>query len=116
MGRDWWMSAATRGVKSYGLQQEFITPHCPDQNGLVERVIRTIKEQCVDRQRFQTLQNASRSLEKSRQPVDSSLGDLEVVGDFPDGHDGVFSAAGWHGLGQMGGRKQQHNTKFSICG
>jgi predicted ABC-type ATPase len=67
MGRDWWMSAATRGVKSYGLQQEFITPHCPDQNGLVERVIRTIKEQCVDRQRFQTLQHASRSLEKSRQ-------------------------------------------------
>ena len=25
----------TRLVKSYGLQQEFITPHCPEQNGLV---------------------------------------------------------------------------------
>jgi putative transposase len=47
-------------VKSYGLQQEFITPHCPEQNGLVERVIRTIKEQCVRRQRFETLQYASR--------------------------------------------------------
>ena len=51
----------TRLVKSYGLQQEF-TPHCPEQNGLVERVIRTIKEQCVRRQRFETLQNAARVL------------------------------------------------------
>ena len=31
-------------------------------NGLVERVIRTIKEQCVHRQRFETLQHASRVL------------------------------------------------------
>jgi putative transposase len=44
------------------LQQEFITPHCPEQNGLVERVIRTIKEQCVHRQRFETLQHATRVL------------------------------------------------------
>lgn len=47
-------------VKSYGLRQEFITPHCPEQNGMVERVIRTLKEQCVHRQRFETLQHASR--------------------------------------------------------
>lgn len=47
-------------VRSYGLQQEFITPHCPQQNGMVERVIRTLKEQCVHRHRFESLQNASR--------------------------------------------------------
>jgi putative transposase len=47
-------------VKSYGLQQEFITPHCPQQNGMVERLIRTIKEQCVHRYRFETIQHASR--------------------------------------------------------
>lgn len=47
-------------VRSYGLKQEFITPHCPEQNGMVERVIRTLKEQCVHRQRFETLQHASR--------------------------------------------------------
>jgi hypothetical protein len=35
----------------------------------------------------------------SRQPADRSLGDLEVVGDFPDDHDGVVSWAEWHGLG-----------------
>lgn len=47
-------------VRSYGLQQEFITPHCPQQNGMVERVIRTLKEQCVHRHRFESIQNASR--------------------------------------------------------
>ena len=50
----------TRLTRSYGLRQEFITPHCPQQNGLVERVIRTLKEQCVHRQRFETQQHASR--------------------------------------------------------
>lgn len=49
-------------VKSYGLQQEFITPHCPQQNGMVERLIRTIKEQCVHRQHFESLQHANRVL------------------------------------------------------
>lgn len=49
-------------VKSYGLQQEFITPYCPEQNGMVERVIRTFKEQCAHRQRFETLQHASRAI------------------------------------------------------
>jgi len=47
-------------VRSYGLQQEFITPHCPEQNGMVERVIRTLNEQCTHRHRFETLQHASR--------------------------------------------------------
>jgi putative transposase len=47
-------------VRSYGLRQEFITPHCPQQNGMVECVIRTLKEQCVHRQRFETLQHANR--------------------------------------------------------
>ena len=49
-------------VSSYGLQQEFITPHCPQQNGMVERLIRTIKEQCVHRYRFESLQHANRVL------------------------------------------------------
>ncbi len=35
-------------------------PHSPEQNGLVERVIRTLKEQCVHRHRSESLQQASR--------------------------------------------------------
>jgi putative transposase len=44
----------------YGLQQEFITPHCPQQNGMMERLIRSLKEQFVHRQRFESLAYASR--------------------------------------------------------
>lgn len=47
-------------VRGYGLRQEFITPHSPEQNGMVERQIRTPKEQCLHRHRFETLQHASR--------------------------------------------------------
>ena len=47
-------------VRGYGLRQEFITPHSPEQNGMVERLIRTLKDQCVHRHRFETLQHASR--------------------------------------------------------
>jgi putative transposase len=46
-------------VRSYGLQQEFITLYCPQQNGMVERVIRSLKEPCVHRHRFETLQRLS---------------------------------------------------------
>lgn len=48
--------------KSYGLKQEFITPYTPQQNGLVERMIRMPKEECIHRHRFETLQHASRVL------------------------------------------------------
>ena len=49
-------------VRSYGLRQEFIMPHCPQQNGMIERFIRTLKEQCVHRQRFESIQHANRVL------------------------------------------------------
>ena len=52
----------TRLVHSYGLKQEFITPHCPQQNGMVERLIRTVKEQCVHRHRFENQRHAMRVL------------------------------------------------------
>ncbi|HVX56179.1 MAG TPA: integrase core domain-containing protein [Candidatus Saccharimonadales bacterium] len=49
-----------RRVRSYGVRQEFITPHCPQQNGMVERLIRTLKEQCAYRHRFESQPHASR--------------------------------------------------------
>jgi putative transposase len=52
----------TKVVRSYGLKQEFITPHCPQQNGMMERLIRSLKEQCVHRQRFESLAHASRAI------------------------------------------------------
>jgi putative transposase len=52
----------TKLVRSYGLKQEFITPHSPQQNGMVERLIRSLKDQCIHRQRFETEQHASRAI------------------------------------------------------
>jgi len=45
-------------VKAYGLQQEFITPYSPEQNGLVERFIRSLKEECVWQHRFESIRHA----------------------------------------------------------
>jgi putative transposase len=52
--------AYTAMVRSYGLNQEFITPHCPQQNGMMERLIRSLKELCIHHHRFESLANASR--------------------------------------------------------
>jgi putative transposase len=50
----------TRLLRGYGLRREFITRNCPQQNDMVERLIRTLKEQCAHRHRLETLQHASR--------------------------------------------------------
>ena len=49
-------------VKDSGLSQEFITPYTPQQNGMVERLIRTIKEQCVYHHRFENIRHTERTL------------------------------------------------------
>ncbi|WP_408033340.1 transposase [Thermodesulfatator autotrophicus] len=48
----------TATAKAYGLSQEFITPYTPEQNGLVERFIRTLKEECIWQHRFESLAQA----------------------------------------------------------
>ena len=48
----------TQTVQQYGLSQEFIRPHTPQQNGMVERLIRTIKEQCIWMHNFASLREA----------------------------------------------------------
>lgn len=53
--------AYTKLVRSYGLTQEFITPHYPQQNDMMERLIRSLKEQCVHRQPFESPVHASRA-------------------------------------------------------
>ncbi|MEM6943356.1 MAG: integrase core domain-containing protein [Pseudomonadota bacterium] len=54
--------AYTKMVWSYGLKQELITPHRPQQSGMMDRLIRSLKEQCVHRQRFESLAHASRAI------------------------------------------------------
>ncbi len=47
-----------RIVQEYGLIQEYITPYTPEENGLVERFIRSFKEEFAWQHRFQTLDEA----------------------------------------------------------
>ena len=53
-----------RACKDYGLTQEFITPYTPEQNGLVERFFRSLKEECVWQHRFEDLAQARRAIAK----------------------------------------------------
>ncbi|MEM6710043.1 MAG: integrase core domain-containing protein [Pseudomonadota bacterium] len=52
----------TQTVYRYGLQQEFIRPHTPQQNGMVERLIRSVKEQCIWLHNFASLDEARQAL------------------------------------------------------
>tara|TARA_A100001037_G_scaffold298172_1_gene321435 strand:- start:414 stop:815 length:402 start_codon:yes stop_codon:yes gene_type:complete len=52
----------TRLVRSYGLKQEFITPLCPKQNAMAERLIRALNGQCAHRHWFQTQPHTMRAI------------------------------------------------------
>jgi len=36
-----------QACRDYRLKQEFITPYTPEQNGIIERFFRTLKEECA---------------------------------------------------------------------
>lgn len=46
----------------YRLGQEFITPYTPEQNGMIERSFRTLKEECVWQHRFASFAEAKRPI------------------------------------------------------
>lgn len=54
----------TTCVKSYGISQEFIEPQRPDQNGIVERFFRSLKEECVWLHRFKSFQHAHATIDR----------------------------------------------------
>ena len=53
-----WAFISRASVRAAGVAAAICA--CPEQCGLVERVIRTLKGQCVHRHRFESLQHASR--------------------------------------------------------
>ncbi len=48
--------------KQYGLSQEFITPYTPQQNGMIERFFRSLKEECVWLHNFDGLKDAKEAI------------------------------------------------------
>ena len=53
----------TRLARQHGVTQEFITPRTPQQNGLVERFIRTFKQHCGYKGHFRSLAEAKSGIE-----------------------------------------------------
>jgi putative transposase len=49
-------------AKSYGLHQEFILPHTPEQNGVAESFMGTLKLECVWQHRFETHDEAKSAI------------------------------------------------------
>ncbi|MGP0593942.1 IS3 family transposase [Nitrospira sp. T9] len=47
-----------QACRAYRLQQEFITPYTPEQNGLIERFFRSLKEECVWQHHFEGFDDA----------------------------------------------------------
>ena len=47
-------------TNKYGVKQEYITPYTPEQNGMIERFFRTLKEECVWKHRFESIDHAFR--------------------------------------------------------
>ena len=50
--------------KQYGLEQEFITPYTPEQNGMIERFFRSLKEECVWLNNFEDVQQAKETIQE----------------------------------------------------
>jgi putative transposase len=45
-------------TKEHGVKQEYITPYTPEQNGMIERFFRSIKEECIWQHRFKNRDEA----------------------------------------------------------
>ena len=48
--------------RDYNLEQEFVTPYTPEQNGMIERFFRSLKEECVWQHRFESFDDARRHI------------------------------------------------------
>jgi len=51
-----------QACRDYRLPQEFITPYTPEQNGIVERFFRSLKEECVWQHQFHSFTEARRTV------------------------------------------------------
>ena len=50
--------------RDYKVSQEFITPYTPEQNGMVERFFRSLKEECVWQHNFADFKSANRMINR----------------------------------------------------
>jgi putative transposase len=48
----------------YRLSQEYITPYTPEQNGMIERFFRSLKEECTWQHNFRNFSEANRAVSR----------------------------------------------------
>jgi putative transposase len=53
-----------KACREYGIKQEYITPYTPEQNGVIERFFRSLKEECVWLTNFKSFKEAQRVIER----------------------------------------------------
>ncbi len=53
-----------QACRHYRLQQEFITPYTPEQNGLIERFFQSLKEECVWQHHFADFEEARHTIQR----------------------------------------------------
>lgn len=53
-----------RLIREYRLRQEYITPYTPEENGLVERFMRSFKEECAWVNHFESIEDARAKISK----------------------------------------------------
>jgi putative transposase len=53
-----------QACRDYRLKQEFITPYTPEQNGMIERFFRSLKEECIWQHNFSSFGQARRAIRR----------------------------------------------------
>jgi putative transposase len=53
-----------QACRDYRLKQEFITPYTPEQNGMIERFFRSLKEECIWQHNFSSFAEARRAIRR----------------------------------------------------
>jgi putative transposase len=53
-----------QACRDYRLTQEFITPYTPEQNGMIERFFRSLKEECIWQHNFSSFGEARRAIRR----------------------------------------------------
>ena len=53
-----------QACRTFSVKQEFITPYTPEQNGMIERFFRSLKEECVWQHNFKTFEHARGEIDR----------------------------------------------------
>jgi transposase InsO family protein len=80
--------------RGYRLAQEFVTPYTPEQDGLVERFFRSLKEECAWQENFPDFQAANCAITRWSRSVHRCAGGDPRTADDPPARRAIHGSAG----------------------